>query len=129
MPESAIRAGCVDLVLPPGEIARELVRLGHLPYARRTAVPDADPLMAGAADAPKGPCGRSQMGVRLGSLFDGTDLVGNFAKSRGQELMPCDQRFRRTQRKLRPGVAPNNPEGAVLRDPAEEARGSGLSFK
>jgi two-component system CheB/CheR fusion protein len=53
MPESAIRAGCVDLVLSPGEIARELVRLGRLPYARRTAVPDAEPLMAGAADLQK----------------------------------------------------------------------------
>jgi two-component system CheB/CheR fusion protein len=50
MPESAILAGCVDFVLPPEEIARELVRLGRLPYARRTAAPDAEPLWTGAAD-------------------------------------------------------------------------------
>ena len=32
MPRSAIAAGCVDFVLPPEEIARELARLGHHPY-------------------------------------------------------------------------------------------------
>jgi two-component system CheB/CheR fusion protein len=32
MPQSAIRSGCVDLVLPPNEIARELARLGQHPY-------------------------------------------------------------------------------------------------
>ena len=51
MPESAILAGCVDFVLPPEEIARELVRLEHLPYAKRTAaVLEAEPPFAGAAD-------------------------------------------------------------------------------
>ena len=30
MPESAILAGCVDFVLPPEEIARELIRLEHV---------------------------------------------------------------------------------------------------
>lgn len=50
MPESAIRAGCVDFVLPPEEIARKLVRLGRLPYVRRNAVPDAEPSLSGAAD-------------------------------------------------------------------------------
>jgi two-component system, chemotaxis family, CheB/CheR fusion protein len=54
MPESAILAGCVDFVLPPEEIARELARLAHLPYARRTAaVPEAEPPTAGAADLQK----------------------------------------------------------------------------
>jgi two-component system CheB/CheR fusion protein len=37
MPESAILAGCVDFVLPPEEIARELILWEHLPYAKRTA--------------------------------------------------------------------------------------------
>ena len=37
MPESAIQAGCVDFALPPEEIARELIRLERLPYAKRTA--------------------------------------------------------------------------------------------
>jgi two-component system, chemotaxis family, CheB/CheR fusion protein len=32
MPHSAIGAGCVDFVLPPREIAAELVRLAHHPY-------------------------------------------------------------------------------------------------
>jgi two-component system CheB/CheR fusion protein len=31
MPASAVRAGCVDFVLPPAGIARELMRIGHLP--------------------------------------------------------------------------------------------------
>jgi two-component system CheB/CheR fusion protein len=32
MPRSAIAAGCVDFVLPPGGIAQELTRLGRHPY-------------------------------------------------------------------------------------------------
>ena len=32
MPRSAIAAGCVDFVLAPGEIGKELGRLGHHPY-------------------------------------------------------------------------------------------------
>src|SRR5437016_13853570 len=34
MPRSAIRAGFVDLVLPPGEIAREIERIDNHPYIR-----------------------------------------------------------------------------------------------
>jgi two-component system CheB/CheR fusion protein len=34
MPRSAIAAGCVDLVLPPEAIARELSRIGRHPYVR-----------------------------------------------------------------------------------------------
>ncbi|MGO9094030.1 MAG: chemotaxis protein CheB [Bryobacteraceae bacterium] len=37
MPESAITAGCVDLVLRPEGIARELTRLAQSPYADRAA--------------------------------------------------------------------------------------------
>src|SRR5262249_51069146 len=33
MPRSAIAAGCVDFVLPPDEIAREIARIGRHPYA------------------------------------------------------------------------------------------------
>jgi two-component system, chemotaxis family, CheB/CheR fusion protein len=40
MPRSAIAAGCVDLVLAPQEIARELTRLGRHPYVA-TAEPHA----------------------------------------------------------------------------------------
>src|SRR5437870_5615196 len=35
MPRSAIRAGFVDLVLPPGEIAREIERIANHTYIRR----------------------------------------------------------------------------------------------
>jgi two-component system CheB/CheR fusion protein len=35
MPESAIASGCVDVVLPPDEIARELVRIARHPYVAR----------------------------------------------------------------------------------------------
>lgn len=35
MPRSAIAAGCVDFVLPPAEIARELVRIARHPYVTR----------------------------------------------------------------------------------------------
>jgi two-component system, chemotaxis family, CheB/CheR fusion protein len=31
MPHSAVKAGCVDFVLPPGEIARELIRVAMHP--------------------------------------------------------------------------------------------------
>src|SRR5712664_4019795 len=50
MPQSAIAAGCVDFVLPPDAIARELARVRDHPYlasssSSRTAelVPDGDP--------------------------------------------------------------------------------------
>ncbi len=33
MPTSAVASGCVDFVLPPGDIARELVRISRHPYA------------------------------------------------------------------------------------------------
>ena len=54
MPESAILAGYVDFVLPPEEIARELIRLEHLPYPKRTvAVLESEPQLGGAADLQK----------------------------------------------------------------------------
>src|SRR5438309_10759044 len=50
MPQSAIAGGCVDFVLPPEEIARELVRIrahpyvAHLPSSKTAElVPDGDP--------------------------------------------------------------------------------------
>ena len=39
MPLNAVSSGCVDFVLPPDEIARELARIGQHPYLR----PDAQP--------------------------------------------------------------------------------------
>ncbi|HEY1207071.1 MAG: chemotaxis protein CheB [Bryobacteraceae bacterium] len=44
MPESAIAAGCVDLVLPPEAIARELVRLARSPYAERAVAVEPEPV-------------------------------------------------------------------------------------
>jgi len=35
MPLSAVRSGCVDVVLPPAEIARELARIGQHPYVTK----------------------------------------------------------------------------------------------
>ncbi|WP_295608219.1 chemotaxis protein CheB [uncultured Lamprocystis sp.] len=42
MPGSAVAAGCADLVLPPREIARELVRLAAHPLLRQRAIPEPD---------------------------------------------------------------------------------------
>ena len=50
MPHSAIASGCVDFVLPPHEIAREIVRIGQHPYAVPEAVArqtDEKPNLAG----------------------------------------------------------------------------------
>ena len=43
MPRSAIAAGCVDLVLPPEEIARELQRLSKHDYLRPSPEPESPP--------------------------------------------------------------------------------------
>ncbi len=42
MPQAAIETGCVDFVLPAGEIASELLRLAAHSYLRPADVPDAD---------------------------------------------------------------------------------------
>jgi two-component system CheB/CheR fusion protein len=42
MPRNAIATGCVDFVLRPKEIARELARLSRHPYLRSIPGPDAD---------------------------------------------------------------------------------------
>jgi two-component system, chemotaxis family, CheB/CheR fusion protein len=47
MPRSAIAAGCVDFVLPPDEIAREIASISRHPYV----TPGEAPEPAGAADA------------------------------------------------------------------------------
>ena len=39
MPQSAVAAGCVDYVLPPGRIAEELARLASHPFGRPAAAP------------------------------------------------------------------------------------------
>jgi two-component system CheB/CheR fusion protein len=49
MPRSAIAAGCVDFVLKPEEIARELGRIGQHPYIFRADSGASDPL-AGTGD-------------------------------------------------------------------------------
>jgi two-component system CheB/CheR fusion protein len=49
MPRSAIEAGCVDFILPPAAIARELARIAHHPYfaaAARARAPEATVLPA-----------------------------------------------------------------------------------
>ena len=51
MPRSAIAAGCVDFVLPPAAIARELARIGHHPYVAPPAGADGADKKDGAAMA------------------------------------------------------------------------------
>ncbi len=41
MPRSAVNSGCVDYVLPPKQIARELARIARLPLARAPLAEDA----------------------------------------------------------------------------------------
>lgn len=48
MPHSAVASGCVDFILPPAEIARELARLGRTPYVE----PDAAAPAARGGDDP-----------------------------------------------------------------------------
>ena len=43
MPESAARSGCVDRVLPPAEIARELGRISQYPYVAPGDTPEDTP--------------------------------------------------------------------------------------
>ncbi|HEY2969178.1 MAG TPA: chemotaxis protein CheB [Casimicrobiaceae bacterium] len=38
MPQSAVRSGCIDVVLPPEAIARELARVGQHPYVTAATV-------------------------------------------------------------------------------------------
>ncbi len=42
MPQSAVAAGCVDFVLPPDQIARELAHVGQHPYLRPTPMREDD---------------------------------------------------------------------------------------
>ena len=46
MPQSAVRSGCVDLVLSPEEIGRELARIGQHPYVIPSETEDNAPLSA-----------------------------------------------------------------------------------
>jgi two-component system CheB/CheR fusion protein len=43
MPRSAVDAGCVDFVLPPGRIAEEIARIGRHPYVAPAAKPEKPP--------------------------------------------------------------------------------------
>jgi two-component system CheB/CheR fusion protein len=50
MPRSAIAAGCVDFILPPESIAKELARIGRHPYLIETLSPEADETLAAGED-------------------------------------------------------------------------------
>lgn len=54
MPRSAIAAGCVDFVLPPAEIARELGRIAKHPYVAGAQAQDALPSTS-EQEMPEGP--------------------------------------------------------------------------
>jgi two-component system CheB/CheR fusion protein len=51
MPSSAIAAGCVDRVLPPEGIARELARISQHPYVMHSPEVQAEPWQPGETDA------------------------------------------------------------------------------
>jgi two-component system CheB/CheR fusion protein len=57
MPRSAIAAGCVDYVLPPRGVARELTRLAHHPYVVHSRAAEAPELLP-------------EEDVRLNMIFD-----------------------------------------------------------
>ena len=50
MPRNAMAAGCVDFVLPPEGIAKELVSIGRHPYVIHGQAPGADDLLAAGDD-------------------------------------------------------------------------------
>ncbi len=50
MPRSAIAAGCVDFILPPEDIAKELARIGRHPYLIQTMAAEADETLAAGED-------------------------------------------------------------------------------
>jgi len=50
MPRSAIAAGCVDFILPPQGIAKELARIGRHPYLIQTMAAEADETLAAGDD-------------------------------------------------------------------------------
>jgi len=53
MPRNAIAAGCVDLVLPPGRIAAELVRIAHHPFVAMLPSKGVEALPAKEEDWPR----------------------------------------------------------------------------
>lgn len=50
MPQSAARSGCVDFVLSPEEIARELARIGRHPYVARAQIAESGPVLVAAEE-------------------------------------------------------------------------------
>jgi two-component system CheB/CheR fusion protein len=50
MPRNAIAAGCVDFILPPEGIAKELARIGRHPYLIQTTAAEADETLAAGDD-------------------------------------------------------------------------------
>jgi two-component system CheB/CheR fusion protein len=44
MPASAIASGCVDFILPPGQIAKEIARIRHHPYIADAVSADGHPM-------------------------------------------------------------------------------------
>ena len=63
MPRNAIAAGCVDFVLPPNEIAEEIVRIGRHPYVARVQEPK-----------PEEPARQTKLGQVLALLRNSTGV-------------------------------------------------------
>ena len=115
MPRHAIETGCVDFVLPPNQIARELVRLGSHPYLHASPTPDAP---AAAADRTEG-----------AATEIGEDSMGRvFRRLRAAHRVDFTHYKRSTlQRRLARRMAlrrlddPGEYAGLVENDPAEAA--------
>ena len=75
MPQSAIAAGCVDVVLPPDEIARELARIARHPYIAPT--PPREPVAEGGE-------GEADLSTILHLLRDATKV--DFAQYKANTL-------------------------------------------
>src|SRR6185436_8149682 len=50
MPASAIAAGCVDRILPPDKMARELTRISSLPFGGYRPAADTEESLAASGD-------------------------------------------------------------------------------
>jgi len=64
MPQSAISAGCVDLVVPPAAIAKELARIGRHPYLASVINENMEPSSTS----------KSQMETLLSMLYEATGV-------------------------------------------------------
>ena len=112
MPASAIESGCVDFVLPPAEIAAEIVRFTRDPYVV-AAGPDASPVPADGADEGASVQAQAQLDDILGTVR--SHLGVDFTQYKSNTL----QRRIRRRMALRK-LATVAQYGALLRESPQE---------